>query len=171
MNKAITVLAAAAFVTAIGSAAMAQTAGPAGHFDNGYLDEHPEVTRQLEANPGLIDNRQYVEQHPGLHEYLENHPGVRTELREHPYRFMQAERSVDRWDKAHPMRSTDHYLDQHPEVAKQLGAHPGLVDNPKYMADHPGLREFFEKHPVARADWKSHPHRFLAHEEKYDKSH
>ena len=170
MKRTITMLAGATFVIALGSAAMAQS-GPVGRFDNGYLDEHPEVTRQLEANPGLIDNRQYSEQHPGLDEYLEHHPEVREELREHPYKFMQAERTHDRWDEAHPMRSTDWYMDHHPKVAKQLETHPGLVDDPQYMAAHPGLREFFAKHPVARTEWKSRPHHFMAAESKYDKAH
>jgi len=172
MKKTLSILAATAIACAIGASAMAQTAGPVGRFDEGYLDQHPEVARQLEANPALIDNRQYVEQHPGLDEYLENHPQVREQMREHPERFMQAEQRRDQWEQqAHPLRSTDHYLDRHPEVDKQLSAHPGLVDDPKYMAAHQGLGEFFARHPVARSEWTKHPHRYMNNEERNGQNH
>ncbi len=82
MKKTLSLLAATALACAIGSSAMAQSA-PVDRFDEGYVDQHPKVARQLEVNPALIDNRQYVEQHPGLDEYLENHPKVRRDLREH----------------------------------------------------------------------------------------
>jgi hypothetical protein len=163
-------MAAAAFAAALGSTAMAQT-GPVGRFDNGYLDQHPEVARQLKANPRLIDSPEYVEQHPGLANYLKEHPAVREDIQEHPDRFMRNARVRDEWENAHPMRNTDAYLDRHPKLAQQLNAHPGLVDNPKFMAAHPGLREFFERHPVARTEWKARPHRYMANERKYETAH
>ena len=76
-----------------------------------------------------------------------------------------------RYDEAHPLANTDHYLDHHPEVQTQLEHHPGLVDDPRYLANHPGLHEFLAKHPVARADWKSHPYRYMTREETYDQRH
>jgi len=56
MKKCITTLAAIAFAGAISATAFA---GPVGRFDNGYLDEHPEVAHQLGANPALVDNPQF----------------------------------------------------------------------------------------------------------------
>ena len=54
MKKSITALAAIAFVGAISSTAFA---GPVGRFDNGYLDEHPEVAEQLGRDPGWWTTR------------------------------------------------------------------------------------------------------------------
>jgi hypothetical protein len=53
MKKCVTTFAAIAFAGAISATAFA---GPVGRFDNGYLDEHPEVAHQLGANPALADN-------------------------------------------------------------------------------------------------------------------
>ena len=73
MKKSLTALAALAFAGAIASGALAE--GPVGRFDNGYLDEHPEVAHQLGANPSLADNPQFLATHPGLDGYLSQSSG------------------------------------------------------------------------------------------------
>ena len=147
--------------------------GPVARFDNGYLDEHPEVAQQLGHEPRLADNPQFLATHPGLDSYLAAHPGVRTELQAHPDRFMTDEWRHERFDDGHghPIANTDHYLDQHPEVSQQLSANPRLVDNRQYVDSHPGLHEFLATHRTARAEWKSHPKAFMNREEHYDKKH
>ncbi len=63
-----------------------------------YLDQHPEVAQQLNKDPRLIDNRQYVDNHPGLHEVLNTHPDARRQWESHPYKFIHRE---DRYDRNH----------------------------------------------------------------------
>ncbi|MGB8684491.1 MAG: hypothetical protein WCD12_16515 [Candidatus Binatus sp.] len=171
MNKCITTLAAIAFVGAISATAFA---GPVGRFDNGYLDEHPEVAEQLAHDPRLVDNPQFLATHPGLDDYFDHHPEVRTELQSHPDRFMAREGYYDNhheWHYGHPLATTDHYMDSHPEVAQQLEKDPALVDNRGYVDSHPGLHEYLENHPIARHDWKSHPFRYMHAENRYDRNH
>lgn len=182
MKRTITTLTAALiFSGALTSVAMAQypppsagiTGGEVSRFDRGYLDEHPEVARQLAQDPRLIDNPQFRANHPGLDRYLAAHPGIRTELQHHPDRFMTDEWKYQRWEGRgpHPLANTDNYLDHHPEVAQQLNADPRLIDNRQYVDSHPGLHEFLESHPDARRDWKSHPYRFMHREDRFDKNH
>lgn len=170
MKRTLTALTAALILSGtFASAGMAQypnpgiTRGEVARFDNGYLDEHPEVARQLGHNPRLVDNPQFLATHPGLDSYFANHPGVRTELQAHPDRFMTDEWRFNRWEDRgpHPVANTDRYLDFHPEVAHQLNADPRLIDNRQYVDAHPGLHEFLATHPDARRDWRSHPYRFL----------
>jgi hypothetical protein len=146
---------------------------PVSRFDNGYLDEHPEVAQQLAKDPHLVDNPQYLATHPGLDQYFASHPEVRTELQQHPDRFMSRKARYEHYEDsgAHPMRNADRYLDNHPEVAQRLQKNPGLVDDPKYMNNHPGLHDFMQDHPVAREEWKSHPYRFMNHEQQYNQKH
>jgi len=171
MKKCFTTFAAIAFVGAMTSAAFA---GPVGRFDNGYLDEHPEVAHQLGANPSLADNPQFLAAHPGLDDYLSHHPEVRQDLQQHPYRFMS-----DEWRYDHPGhgdgithgevgRFDNGYLDEHPEVAEQLGRDPRLVDNPQFLATHPGLDDYFKNHPEIREELQNHPDRFMARERYYE---
>jgi hypothetical protein len=145
-------------------------------FDNGYLDEHPEVARQLGSNPALADNPQFLATHPGLDSYLARHPEVRQQLQQHPDRFMSDEWKDHRWDNGYgqgqrPLASTDRYLDQHPEVEHQLNHDPALVDNRQYVDSHPGLHEYLASHPLAREEWKSHPYRYMHHEDHYQHTH
>jgi hypothetical protein len=72
--------------------------GAVSRFDEGYLDKHPEVARELSHNPALADNPQFLASHPGLGSYLANHPKVRADLQQHPYRFMSAESRYERYE-------------------------------------------------------------------------
>jgi hypothetical protein len=122
--------------------AMAQSAptgnNPVANFDNGYLDEHPQVTQQLSANPNLIDDPKYMQSHPGLQRYLSSHPGVRTDIKQNPTGFMSQESQFNGSSADHrgwgngqgaAGRFDRGYLDSHPEVANQLAANPSLATN------------------------------------------
>ena len=170
--KMIAMLGPVLLAGAIGSAALAQST-PLTRFDNGYLDQHPEVAQQLAAHPALVDNPQFMATHPELREYFAQHPAVRANLKEHPYRFMAREDRLDgKPNPIAPVANADrYYLDKHPLVARQLDQNPRLIDNPEYIEHHPELREFLHNHPYARAEWKSHPYRFERREERFDRNH
>jgi hypothetical protein len=167
-----------AFATLIVAGAIAAAsvfaAGPVARFDNGYLDQHPEVAERLGRNPRLVDNPQFLANHPGMDQYFKNHPEIREELQNHPDRFMAREHNYERRGERsgpRPLATTDRYMDSHPKVAQQLGKNPGLIDNSGYIAKHPGLHEYLQNHPTARRDWKSHPYRYMAAECHYDQKH
>jgi len=42
-----------------------------------YMANHPNLARKLRDNPSLINDHQFVRNHPNLHEYLRNHPEAR----------------------------------------------------------------------------------------------
>ena len=146
--------------------------GAVHRFDNGYLDQHPEVSQQLASNPRLVDNPTYLATHPGLDQYMASHPEVRGELQAHPDRFMNREAHYENHEgEPHPLAHTDNYLDRHPEVERQLQSNPGLVNNQAYMKNHPELHDFMQDHPVARQEWKSHPYKYMNREEHYQAKH
>jgi hypothetical protein len=63
-----------------------------------YFDQHPDVQEQINRNPKLIDNPQFVESHPGLDQFLHNHPYARQQWQSHPYRYMHRE---DQYGRRH----------------------------------------------------------------------
>jgi hypothetical protein len=173
----------AAALTLSGSAALAQSPAPANsdhditrgeldRFDN-YLDSHPEVAKDLRHDPSLVNDPRFVNNHPGLKDFLRDHPGVREEIKENPQQFISRERRFQRNGgdiSRGELARTDNYLDQHPEVAKELSRNPKLVDDPRYVNNHPGLKDFLEDHPKVREDIKSHPNAFMKRYRKYEGS-
>jgi len=141
-------------------------------FDRGYLDEHPEVARGLAKNPGLVDDPKFMAQHPGLQNFLQNHPEIKEDLKQHPDAFMDREQRFERKggdiSRAELSRFDRGYLDEHPEVARELAKNPGLVDDPKFMAQHPGLRNFVQNHPEIKEDLKQHPDAFMDREQRFE---
>src|SRR5262249_61436480 len=70
-----------------------------GSFDK-FLDSHRETAEQLRKNPSLVDNQQFLKDHPALQAYVQQHPAVREELRENPNAFMSAENRYERYEDA-----------------------------------------------------------------------
>ena len=52
-----------------------------------FLNFNPQISKQLSANPALIKDPRYLNEHPGLHAYLYDHPLVNEE----PGLFVQRE--------------------------------------------------------------------------------
>jgi len=63
-------------------------------FDR-FLDSHREIAEQLRKNPALVNNTQFLKDHPALQTYLQDHPAVRKEISQDPNAFMQAEERYD----------------------------------------------------------------------------
>lgn len=141
------------------------------HFDE-YLDGHPGVHKQLNRNPSLINNQAYLQAHPHLQTFLKNHPGVQEESSENPKQFMHRENQFLKkgGDVSHAEAArADHYLDQHPKLARQLQRNPKLVDNPKFMANHPSFNNYLQKHPEIRQDIKQHPYAFQKRQRQFER--
>jgi len=142
-----------------------------------FLNQHPEIAEQLRKDPRLIDNKQFVDNHPALQQFLADHPGVRDQFREHPVAFMQdAERFDRREDRDRGLDITrtelanmDRFMDSHPEIAEQLRKDPSLVDNKHFVDSHPALQQFLADHPGVREEFKEHPEAFMRDEERFDR--
>jgi len=150
------------------------TGGQAARTDQ-FLDNHPNIAKELQNNPKLIDDKQYLAQHPQLQQYLQNHPDISKEWKEHPEAFERREAQYGKESKGELTRGqaneTDLFLKSHPEIAQQLQKNPGLVDNKQYLSQHPQLQQYLQKHPEIRQDWKDHPDKFEKRQTQYDKNH
>jgi hypothetical protein len=61
------------------------------------------------------------------------------------------------------------FLDSHPEVAEQLRKDPSLIDNRRWVSDHPELRTYLRDHPQAADAFRAHPDLFMHDEERYNR--
>jgi hypothetical protein len=145
-------------------------------FDN-FLDSHPEVAEQLRKDPSLVNNQQFVGNHPALQEYLQQHPEVQEEISQNPNAFMRREERYDRREDQRGDRditrtelaNMDRFMDSHPEIAEQLRKDPSLVDNKQFVEGHPELRQFLADHPGVREEYKENPNAFMRQEERFDR--
>jgi hypothetical protein len=141
---------------------------------NRFLDSHREISEQLQKDPSLADNRQFLQNHPALQNYLQDHPEARDEIRNDPNAFMQAEAryehhdegfdrderngSIDR-DDMH--RHFGEFLGSHSDVAHQLGQNPGLVKDQQFLQNHPELQDYLNQHPDERQELMANPDEFV----------
>ncbi len=148
-----------------------------------FMDGHPEIAEQLRKDPSLINNREFVENHPALQEYLQSHPEVREEFKENPNAFMRQENRYDRREDdrdrdrnrrdgdttRRELASMDRFMDGHPEIAEQLRKNPSLVNNREFVENHPALQEYLQSHPEVREEFKENPNAFMRQENRYDR--
>ena len=97
-------------------------------------------------NPSLIDNQQWVDQHPALHEYLKTHPYVRREFKSHPYNFMhRAEQEQKQTERG-----------QYGHGGVPYGTHPGeYTHGGEAVQNQPHPGEF--THGAAQVPGQPHP--------------
>ena len=145
------------------------------NFDE-FLDSHREIAEQVRKDPSLLDNQQYLKDHPDLQRYLWNHPGVREEVKENPTAFMHQENRYDRQEDAaareanrEKLASFDQFLDKHREIAEQVRRNPSLLDNQQFLKDHPELQTYLQDHTGVRNALRENPNAFMLQEERYDR--
>lgn len=148
-------------------------------FDR-FLDSHPEIAEQLRRDPSLVNNQEFVENHPALQDYLQTHPGIREELSENPQAFMKQERRFERSEMAREgvsgdndrnrseIAAMDNFLDNHPEIAEQLRRDPSLINNKHFVDDHPELRDYLQRHPEIREEFSANPQAFMHQEQRFE---
>lgn len=113
-----------------------------------FLQSHPEIAAELRRDPRLIDNRDWVANHPALQEYLQNHPQITAAFRADPGAFMQDENRDMRDDITRAdVTEMGRFLASHPEINEQLRKDPSLIDNRKWVSDHPALQEYCKAIP------------------------
>jgi hypothetical protein len=135
-----------------------------------FLDNHPEIAQQLEKNPSLIDNEQFVKSEPALQAFLQDHPEIREALQANPQAVLREAFGgpapsptpapvITRQDTLTAVQaaSLDDFLDAHPVIAKQLESNPSLINNKDFLADNPALSAFLQDHPDLAALWAKYP--------------
>src|SRR6201985_4024000 len=128
-----------------------------------FLDSHREIAEQIRQNPSLVNNDQFVKNHPALQTFMQEHPGVREELKENPKAFMHEEARYDRREdqRMHEERiHFDQFLDSHREIAEQLRKNPKLINDEAYVKGHPELQTYLQDHPEFRETVRKDPDAF-----------
>jgi len=63
----------------------------------------------------------------------------------------------------------DQFMDSHREIAEQLRKDPSLVNNRKFVDEHPALQTYLQEHPGIREEIKENPNGFMRQENRFDR--
>lgn len=133
-----------------------------------FLGNHREIAEQVRRNPSLVENREFVQNHPALQSYLQNNPEVRDQIRQDPNGFMRDENRSDRFDAGRTgnpnrdhMASFGEFLGRHERIHQDVSKDPTLVKNREYLDGHRDLDAYLNQHPDVKQDWASNPHEFV----------
>ena len=144
------------------------TARELGSFDR-FMDAHAEIADQLRKNPALVQDKEFVANHPDLQQYFRENPGVREEIQENPNAFMRQEQRLDARETRQELANFDHFLDKHPEIAEQLRKDPSLVNNKQFLNSHPELQQFLQGYSGLAQDLQQDPNGFMRQEDRLDR--
>ncbi len=144
-----------------------------------FMDSHPEIAEQLQKNPSLVNNKEFIEDHPALKQFLKDHPELRQQYEGNPNAFMHQEERFDQREDARQrpdsdvtrgeLANMDRFLDGHPEISEQLRKNPSLINNKEFVENHPALQQFLASHPGVREEYKENPSGFMNREQVYDR--
>jgi len=133
------------------------TRGELVNFDQ-FLDTHPEVDRQLRANPSLINDNNYLQATPQLQAYITDHPQVKAQLTANPSYFMQREDRLQA--RIAQEERFDQYLADHKDVDKDVRKDTRVLGNDSYLKKHHDLDEFLRANPDVRVVVVNNPNYF-----------
>ncbi len=136
-------------------------------FDR-FLDGHHEIAEQVRKDPSLLDNRDFVRDHPALQTYLQDNPGVRDQLKQDPNAFMRQEDAYvhgpdmrDREPVDHRLADFGGFLRSHSDIQNDLSRDPSVVKNHEYVQNHAELDAYLTAHPDVRAELMANPQSFV----------
>ncbi len=147
-----------------------------GNMDR-FMDNHPEITEQLRKNPSLVNNKEFVENHPALQQFLADHPELREEYKENPNSFMRQEQKFDRREDSSVRGDRDvtrgelsnfhEFLEGHNNIAGELSKNPSLATNEEYLENHPALRDYLKANPKVHEELSENPQSFVASTQQF----
>jgi hypothetical protein len=143
-----------------------------------FLDRHPEIAEQLRKDPSLVDNKEFVANHPTLRQFLADHPGVREQYKEHPNAFMRDEERFDRREDSNTRRDHDvtggelssfnEFLGSHSKIADELSKNPTLANNQEYLENHAELRDYLNANPQVHEELSENPESFVRSAQQFN---
>jgi hypothetical protein len=139
-----------------------------------FMDSHPEIAEQVRRNPSLLDNRDFVKNHPALQNFLQDYPGTRDQIAQDPNAFMHQgddfdrDASRDRGARDRNVAEFNRFAGSHREIADQLRKDPSLIKSRDFVNGYPDLRNFLQQHPELNAQIRQHPEAFMQQENRFD---
>jgi hypothetical protein len=136
-----------------------------------FLDAHPNIEKDLEQNPKLLQDSAYLANHPELKTFLASQPGLATAANKDPKalmkrldKFERSGRDISQADLA----AFDDFMDKHSSLEKQVRKDPSLLTNADFLAKNPDLKAFIAANPSIQQEITEHPRVFMKAENHFE---
>jgi len=143
-----------------------------------FMDHHPEIAEQLKKDPSLVNNKEFVQNHPQFQQFLAEHPELRQDFRDNPNAFMQEEQRYDRHEDARSAHDGDvthgelasfhQFLEGHGGISNELAKNPSLATNQEYLENHSALQTYLSTNPQVREELNENPQSFVKSAQTFD---
>jgi hypothetical protein len=151
-----------------------------------FLDDHPNIAKDLKNKPPLVNDDGYLKKHGELATFLRDNPDVRDECGRNPAYFEDRDLRAQmirtdfnngyRPDAMRPdarenaeLAQFNRFLDSHREIAEQLRKDPSLADNREFLQNHQALGSFLQDNPGVRDQLSHDPRAFMNQEDRFDR--
>lgn len=121
-----------------------------------FLDSHDVIARELNRNPELLNDANYVRRNNALDDWLYEHREAARIMKANPQKYARRDESPSSSAPAQPtveeIREFESFLDREWEIANALYREPELINNQTFLRDNPSLAIWLRDHPrMARA--------------------
>ncbi len=140
-----------------------------------FLEDHPQIQKDLKKHPTLVTNHSYLEHHRELRRFFDEHVRVRNAFAEDPRYFVprngfgarppMLEITSQATLTGADLDTTASFLRKHKDTAAELQKNPIIVQDLHYLQNHDDLRKFFDQHPRIQTEFDEHPRYFMHREE------
>ncbi|MGH9733774.1 MAG: hypothetical protein ACRD8A_04190 [Candidatus Acidiferrales bacterium] len=142
---------------------------------NQFLEDHPNITKDLMKHPLLVTNHSYLDHHRELRRFFDEHVRVRAAFADDPGYFVPRNGFGARSPTLEiaseavlgdaDLSTTARFLSKHKDIAGELERNPIIVQDLHYLHNHGDLRKFFDEHPRIQTEMDEHPRYFMRREE------
>ena len=116
-----------------------------------FMAKHKDIDRDLQANPALVNDNDYLKRHSDLRAFLDKDPEVREQFRN------RSESRPDRDFTPKQRADRDDFMAKHKDIDRDLHANPALANDNDYLNKHRDLRAFLDKDPDVRERVRTNP--------------
>lgn len=150
--------------------------------DRDFQRNHPALQTFLQQNPGVRDEIRLNPNAFTMHEQAADNRDFTADRdadsrqtdddarRRDPDARDRAANGADRDNERKDKDQFDRFLGSHREIAEQVRKDPSLVNDRKFVQNHPDLQAYLQSNPGIRQDVKQDPDAFKQEDNRFDRS-
>jgi hypothetical protein len=141
-----------------------------------FLSDHTYLAQQLQNDPALANNPDFLNSNPDFAQFLRSHPFVQRSIRANATEVIRQaqqdygsaqEPSGGSWNSRNnqandqEMSDFQQFLADHPWIAGKLRGNPSLANSQDFLNGNPPLPKFLNAHPYVQSQFKADPNGFM----------